>query len=347
MFRSFPSICLIFMTIGCLATGCDRPDVPSKSAAIEGAEATIASSASDAQSPKKLTKVSLLLNWYPEAEHGGFYAAKAAGIYEKFGLDVEIQPGGKTTVVAQSLALGRVQFGVANADDVLIARNAGAALVALMAPIQQGPRCIMVRADSGIKSFADLKDVTLQIDSTRPYVPFLKSKGLLDASVKLAPYFGSVAQLVAGPGYAAQGYTFSEPFMARQKGIEVTELMMSDIGYNPYASLLVTVDTYAQEKEDVCKRMVQASIEGWQKYLADPIAANEMILKDNKQGMEKPALEFGVEALRPLCMVNDDPNTIGQMTRERWVELSDTLVELKLIDRAQVNVDATFKNLVD
>ena len=39
-------------------------------------------------------KVVLMLNWYPEAEHGGFYAAKVHGIYDRYGLDVEIRPGG-------------------------------------------------------------------------------------------------------------------------------------------------------------------------------------------------------------------------------------------------------------
>jgi NitT/TauT family transport system substrate-binding protein len=201
----------------------------------------------------------------------------------------------------------------------------------------------MVRADSGITSFEQLKNVTLQIDSTRPYIPFLKSKGLLDDSVKLAPYFGSVAQLVAGPGYAAQGYNFSEPFMARQQGVEVNQLMMSDIGYNPYASLLVATSDYVDGNADVCKRMVQASVEGWVKYLSDPVQTNEVILKANKQGLEKPALEFGVEALKPLCMKDGDVSRVGQMSRERWTQLADTLVELKLIDRAKVNVDASFR----
>ena len=31
-------------------------------------------------------------DWFPEAEHGGFYAAKVHGIFEKYGLDVELQP---------------------------------------------------------------------------------------------------------------------------------------------------------------------------------------------------------------------------------------------------------------
>src|SRR4051812_18047253 len=39
------------------------------------------------------TKVRLLTNWFAEAEHGGFYQAVAAGLYDKAGLDVEIRQG--------------------------------------------------------------------------------------------------------------------------------------------------------------------------------------------------------------------------------------------------------------
>jgi NitT/TauT family transport system substrate-binding protein len=200
----------------------------------------------------------------------------------------------------------------------------------------------MVRADSGIQSFDQLKNITLQIDSGRPYVPFLKSKGLLDDSVKLAPYFGSVAQLVAGPGYAAQGYSFSEPFMAKQQGVEVHQLMMSEIGYNPYASLLVSTESYVKDHSDVSKRMVSACVEGWQKYFSDPKSTNEVILAANKQGLTKEALEYGVEALKPLCYEGDDMSRIGQMTIERWTQLADTLVDLKLIDRSKLNTQAAF-----
>lgn len=290
-----------------------------------------------------LKKVSLLLNWYPEAEHGGFYAADVHGIFEKYGLDVEIRPGGKTTVVPQELILGRVQFGVANADDVLIARNQDVPLVALMAPIQNGPRCIMVRKDSGITAFADLKNMKLQIDSSRPYVPFLKSQGFLTEGVDVVPYFGSVAQLVAEKGVATQGYSFSEPFMARQQGVDVVELMMSEIGYNPYASLLVTTESQIGKQEDVCKRMVQASIEGWKKYLESPKETNDVILSKNKQGLERNALDFGVEALRPLCIPHGaEADTIGSMSAERWTALAETLGSLKIIDSAKVSAEKAF-----
>ncbi len=347
--KSLPAVGAV-LSVLFIGLGCERPKPLADgevSGAAKGASDTIAGviggeSAPSASAGGKKTKVALLLNWYPEAEHGGFYAAKVHGIYEKYGLDVDIQSGGKTTVVAQSLSLGRVQFGVANADDVLVARNQDVPMVALMAPIQIGPRCIMVRKDSGITSFEQLKNLTLQIDSGRPYVAFMKSKGLLDESVKIAPYFGTVAQLVAGPGYAAQGYTFSEPFMAQQQGVEVTQLMMSDLGYNPYASLLVSMEPYTKENAEVCRKMVQASIEGWQRYLLDPKETNAVILAANKQGLTREALDYGVEALKPLCYVNQVTQDIGAMSPERWTQLADTLVELKLIDRSKLKLEASY-----
>ena len=39
-------------------------------------------------------KVQLALNWFPEAEHGGLYAAAVHGYYEENGVEVEILGGG-------------------------------------------------------------------------------------------------------------------------------------------------------------------------------------------------------------------------------------------------------------
>ena len=41
-----------------------------------------------------LEKVSYRTNWFPQAEHGGWYQAATDGTYEKYGLEVEQEPGG-------------------------------------------------------------------------------------------------------------------------------------------------------------------------------------------------------------------------------------------------------------
>ena len=53
-----------------------------------------------------LKKVRLLLNWFPEPEHGGFYAAQVHGFYAAEGLDVEILPGGPNSPVASVIVWG-------------------------------------------------------------------------------------------------------------------------------------------------------------------------------------------------------------------------------------------------
>ena len=325
-------LCILILSAGAgLLTGCTGPEKP------------IASSTAGKTTAER-DKVKLLLNWYPEAEHGGFYAALVHGIYEKHGLDVEVLPGGRTSAVTPELVLGRVQFGVGNADDVLLARSEESKLVAVFAPLQTGPRCIMVREDSGITSFEQLKNIKLEADTGRPFVPFLKSKNLLDSSVQIVPYFGSIAQLISGPGTAQQAYSFSEPFLAEQQGVKVRNLMLADVGWNPYACCLLVTDDYLAQQPDLVQRMVSASLEGWQQYLRDPGKTNEYILSQNQQGMTREALAYGVRALRNLCLPEGmDESQLGSMTADRWSNLFQQMVELKLIDPTRVKVEQAWR----
>ena len=59
-------------------------------------------------------RVRLALNWFPEAEHGGFYAAQVHGFYAEKNIEVEILGGGPDAPVIQRVATGGVEFGVTN-----------------------------------------------------------------------------------------------------------------------------------------------------------------------------------------------------------------------------------------
>ncbi len=100
--------------------------------------------------------MTLALNWFPEAEHGGYYAALVNGYFKEEGLDVEIQPGGPGVPIIQNVATKRVMFGIANADQVLVGRNEQADVVALyLLPVQNRrliPQLKRLRAGSRIVS---------------------------------------------------------------------------------------------------------------------------------------------------------------------------------------------------
>ena len=163
------------------------------------------------------TRVRLALNWFPEAEHGGFYAAHIHGYYAKRNLEVEILGGGPDAPVIQRVSTGAVEFGVTNADDVLYARAQQAPVVALMAPYQINPRCIMVHESSGIERIDQISNITLAMSQRPAFSHYLRWKYPLEG-VNIMPYPGNVSQFLANPNFAQQGYVFSEPFVARQQG---------------------------------------------------------------------------------------------------------------------------------
>ncbi|MGQ3292690.1 MAG: ABC transporter substrate-binding protein, partial [Shinella sp.] len=57
-----------------------------------------------------LQKVTFMTSWYAQAEHGGFYQAKAKGLYEKEGLEVTIKMGGPQINGMQLLLAGETDF---------------------------------------------------------------------------------------------------------------------------------------------------------------------------------------------------------------------------------------------
>ena len=282
------------------------------------------------------TPIRVQLNWYPETEHGGLFQALADGSYEGQGLAVTIKPGGRGAPIGPELALERSQFAIANADDVIIFRQQGMDVVAVMAAMQDHPRCILARKDSGVESFDDLRGKTLQRGESA-FVEFMRSKGILEG-VKEVPYYGSIASLVSDPNIVIQAYSCAEPLLAKQKGLDVNLLMVSELGFNPYSSVLVTTGKLIQEQPDLVQRFVDVTRAGWRAYLTDGKKGNDAILAVNQEGMTAEALEFGAAAMRDLAMPDDaPPQSIGTMTAARWEELFGQLEQLNLVDPKKVN----------
>ncbi len=283
------------------------------------------------------TSVRLALNWYPEVEHGGYIAAKTLGLFELEQLDVELIPGGPgapQTVIAE-LAAERILFAVSDADNVVKARAAGLPIVAVMAPLQSSPRCIMVHESSGFLKLADISNVELAISDSRPFALWMKQKLPL-TNVSMVPFSGQVGEFLVKPDFAQQAFVFSEPFVAREKGGDPRVLMVSDIGFNPYASVLVTTEKVIAEQPELVRSVVSASIEGWHRYLADPVVTNAAIHELNKD-MSPAALEFGAKAMAPLCLPAD-----CSMTLERWQTLVNQIEEIADIEPGSVKPDECF-----
>ena len=284
--------------------------------------------------PGGKTRVKLALNWVPEPEFGGFYAARESGAFAKENLEVEILGGGPGSPVMQMVATGQAEFGVAGADEILIARARGADVLPIFATFQTFPQCIMTQAARGVKSLPDvLAGGTLAIEPGVPYAAFLKKKYGFDR-VKIVPYDGGVARFVAEKDYAQQCFVFAEPIAARQKGAEPQVFLVADEGFNPYAAVVIASRALWQQKPELFRAFRRAAQAGWRAYLDDPKPANAVMGKLNTS-MSAETFAAAVEAQKPLIETAEAKEKgVGVMTRARWEALGKQLVEIGALDKA-------------
>jgi NitT/TauT family transport system substrate-binding protein len=283
-----------------------------------------------------LTKVTLQLNWKPEPQFGGFYAARVIGAFAEHGLDVDIREGGASAPTVDMLAAGTVPFAIVSADEIVIARARGKKVLALFAVYQTHPQGIMTRAERG---FTKLDDVfahpgTLAIEQGLGYSEFLKRKYGFE-KLKIVPTpFGDLSFIRNDPNYSMQCFVTSEPIAARQIGLDVTTFLVADAGYNPYATVLATSESYLERNRATVEAMVAAVRAGWETYLVDPGPTNEVMRRLNPT-MDEDTFNLAADAQIPL--IQDETTRLhglGHMTRERWEELGGQLVSLGLIPQA-------------
>ena len=291
--------------------------------------------------PAGIEPVKLALNWFPEAQHGGYYAAQLHGLYRDAGVAVDILGGGPDAPVVQRVATSQVEFGLTNADGVINARAAGAPIVALFAPYQINPRCLVVHESSGITSIEQIADVTLALSQRPAFSHFLRRRYAF-RNVTVVPYHGSITPFLEDERYVVQGYVFSEPVVARRMGARVRALMVADTGFNPYASVLIATEMTVRDRPGLVAAVVAASRQGWERYLKTPLATNQHIQTLNPE-MDMEILAAGVDLSQPLVLdAVAAQHGIGHMSHERWARLLDQMVEAGVVEAGRVKVDECY-----
>jgi NitT/TauT family transport system substrate-binding protein len=288
--------------------------------------------------------IQLLLNWKAEPEFGGFYTAELKDEYARRGLKVKIVEGGAGTPVVQMVAAGKTEFGISNPDEVALARERGADVVAIFAVYQTYPMGFLAHAERGFKSLKDLMSApgTLAMQSGYPFSQYIKKK-YSQAQVKFVPYLGGIGSFLSDPQFSQQCFITAEPFQAEAKGAKTTTFSIADEGFNPYATVLVTRGEVLAKKPEVVKTLVDAVRAGWTHYLKDPGATHVRINQLNP-AMDVPTLERIAQAQKGLIETAETRKKgLGYMSEERWKSLLAQLVELKLLNKS-APASSYFKN---
>ncbi len=277
-------------------------------------------------------KVTFLTSWFAQAEHGGFYQAKATGLYEKAGLDVTLKMGGPQINGMQLLLGGETDVMMGYDLQVLKALEQGLPVITIATSFQYDLQGMMTHPDVG--SLADLKDKTILVATPgrSTWWPWLKAKYRYTEE-QTRPYTFNLQPFFADKNTVQQAYPSSEPFAAKQAGIPAKYFLFADYGYPPYGATMVATKPFVDKNPDAIARFVKASLEGWRSYLQNPAPGNALIKADNPK-MSDEQIAFAVEQLKALKVLDGgDAATlgIGIMTEARWKATYDFAVATGLL----------------
>jgi NitT/TauT family transport system substrate-binding protein len=311
-------------------------------------ESPAAAPAGSAGEARPAAAVTLQLNWTPEPEFGGFYAAAHDHLYEREGLAVSIKAGGAGVQTWKMVATGAVPFAIAEAGEILRARLKDADLVALYAVYQTSPQALMVHKASGVTSLAEVftsgKIKKVAMESGLPYVKFLQKKYGFD-KVEVVQHGGNLTLFLNDPTMAQQCFAFSEPLSAREKGVEVSVFSTAEAGFNPYLAVVITSGKYLADHRAEVEGFVRATRAGWKAYLDNAVPTNEY-LKTQQATMTLPAMNAAADLQKPYVVGDDKSRYLGYMSEERWKALADQLHELGELEqvpdatKAFVNIES-------
>lgn len=309
--------------------------------------ATDAPAATEAPSGEMIP-VKLQLQWFPQAQFGGYYAALAEGYYEAEGLDVSILPGAVDIVPSQVLATGQAEFAVSWVPRGLKPREEGAAIVNVGQVFQRSGTLMVSWKDSNITSVADF------------------------AGKKVGNWgFGNEFELLAALN--VEGLVPGTDLELVQQNFDMNALLNKEIDvaeamtYNEYAQVLEAVnpdtgELYKPEDlnvisfNDVKTAMLQDALWAREDYLAD--AANQettvkflratyrgwIFCRDNVEACVAHVLAAGPELgeSHQLWQMNEinkliwpSPATgVGTMDPALWDQTVEIAVSQKILNAA-------------
>ncbi|NOU69572.1 myristoyl transferase [Paenibacillus sp. LMG 31461] len=337
------AVSLSLVMISSLLAACGSSSTPVSSSAPTAAPTTAAAAspaASAAPAAKPIVPATVVLNWFAEPEHGGNFAALSKGYYKDAGFDMTLMPGGPSVSSTQIVASGKAQFGMANGDDILVARQEGIPVVAIATSMQKSPQALFYHKDSGVKDFGDLNTHKVYVASTASFWQFIKNKYKLTNAQEMK-YTGQLVNFVSDKTALTQGYVTSEPFTMDQQKVEYGTLLVADSGYKIYAGVYFTTEKMIAEHPDQVKAFVEATVKGWDYYKDHSDEINPSIQTKNPD-MGLDMMKYSAAKEMDFVFGGDAATKgTGIMTKERWEEVQKQLVEVGVLKTAE-NIDKVF-----
>lgn len=280
--------------------------------------------------------VSLMLDWFPNADHVGIYEAIANGDMKAAGINLHIETPSNPAAPLALLAAGKVDVAVSYEPEVMLARDHKQTIVSIAALVQRPLTSFISIGAKHIKRISQLKGKTVGTAGIPYQTAYLHTAlqhvGLSTGSVHEVDVGSNLvpAMLSGRVDATLGGYWNYEAIQLKLDHKKPDVIPVSKAGVPTYDELvLVTTESYFADHVSLLRRLVQAIGRGYQAVRANP-AAGIRALDSANPSLDPKLQTAAVKATLPAFFPRGG-KPWGWQSQEQWNAYGKWMYEHHLI----------------
>ena len=291
----------------------------------------------------ELTKITFCLDYVPNTNHTGIFVAKANGIFEKYGLDVEIQQPGDSTATALCAA-NKAQFAIGCQDTIApsFASEDPVDVTAIAALIQHNTSGIISRKGEGMDRPKGLEGKTYSTWDIPTEQAIIKKVMANDggdfSKVKLIPNnitdeVGALKEHLTDAVWIFYGWS---GINAKVKGFDFDYFNFSDIDpvLDYYTPVIIGNNKFMEENPEITKNFLKAVKEGYEFAIENPEESAQILIDADETGSLRDSVELVTESQKWLSkQYKAEVERWGYIDPARWDNFYKWLWDNKLVER--------------
>jgi putative hydroxymethylpyrimidine transport system substrate-binding protein len=283
--------------------------------------------------------LTLMLDYLPNPDHVGLYAAIENGAFADAGLDVDVQVPSDPAAPLKLVQSGKADLAISYEPELLIARDQGADLVAVGA-IATRPLTSLVTLDRRrIRDVGDLRGKrvgTAGIPYQSAYLrTILEQAGVpADSVEEISVGFNLTPAMLSRRVDATLGAFWNVEGVQLQRNRRDPRIFrMDEVGVPTYDELiLVAREDFVGERGDDVRAFVQALARGYEAARADPRAATDALVAANPD-LDRDFALASVSASLPVFFPADERKPWGWQDPRAWDAYGGWMLEQGLVSR--------------
>ena len=289
--------------------------------------------------PAQTERLDLVLDYFPNADHAGIYAAIGRGDFRRAGLEVTPRTPSDPAAPLKLLAAGRADLAISYEPELLLARDKGLRLVSVGALVQKPLTSIISLGDKPITRPGQLEGKTVGtagIPYQEAYLDTILEKvGVDPERVKRVNVgFNLTPAMLSRRVDATLGSFWNyEGVELERRRKRPSIIRVERVGVPTYNELVIVArEDYIRENGPTVRRFLQAVATGTRALRADPETGVAPLLKANPD-LERGLQLASVKRTLPVFFPEDEERPFGYQDPDEWRTYARWMVENRLLEK--------------